>query len=49
MIKLIKLDAVIDSKPWKKLSEDKNLIKANRSDTVDQINHAKTRDNFSST
>ena len=28
MIKLIKLDAVIDSKPWKKLSEDKNLIKA---------------------
>jgi hypothetical protein len=49
MIKLMKLAVAIEANPWKKLSEDKNLIEANHSDTVIQNNHAKTRDNFGST
>jgi hypothetical protein len=49
MIKLMKLAVAIESNPWKKLSDDKNLIEVKGSDTVSQTNHAKTRDNFSST
>lgn len=49
MIKLMKLAVAIESNPWKKNSDDKNLIEAGRSDTVIKTNHAKTRDNFSST
>jgi hypothetical protein len=49
MIKLMKLAVAIESNPWKKLSDDKNLIASEESATVNQTNHAKTRDNFSST
>jgi len=49
MIKLMKLAVAIEANPWKKLSDDKNLIIASGSDTVNQNDHAKTRDNFGST
>lgn len=49
MIKLMKLAVAIESNPWKKLFDEKNLIESNISDTVVKTNHAKTRDNFSST
>ena len=49
MIKLMKLAVAIEANPWKKISDDKNLIEASGSGTVDQNNHAKTRGNFSST
>lgn len=49
MIKLMKLAVAIESNPWKKLSDDKNLLDASGSATMGQTNHAKTRNNFSST
>ena len=49
MIKLMKIAVAIESNPWKKISNDKNLLDAKGTDTVDQTNHVKTRDNFSST
>jgi len=49
MIKLMKLAVAIEANPWKKLSDDKNLIEAKGSATVSQNDHAKTRDDIGST
>lgn len=48
MIKLMKLAVAIEANPWKKLSDDKNLLDTRCSATFDQTNHAETRNNFSS-
>lgn len=48
MIKLMKLAVAIEANPWKKLSDDKNLLDASGSATFSQTNHAETRNNFSS-
>lgn len=45
MIKLMKLAVAIESKPWQKLPEHKNLPESDMFDTVDKTNHAKTGNN----
>ena len=49
MIKLMKLAVAIESNPWKKFSNDKNLLETTGSATFSQTNHVETRDNFSRT
>lgn len=48
MIKLMKLAVAIEANPWKKISDDKNLLDAHYSATFGQTNHVETRNNFSS-
>lgn len=49
MIKLMKLAVAIESNPWEKNSNDKNLLETTGSAIFSKTNRVETRNNFSST